>query len=194
MNHYVLKNGKIILINQLNRQPKILRGTAEHFISDYKEFLKRKQLNDQELKEADEEAKQIYDKIISYANEPPANEYLKEFDDNLPDTKIWNLRLKEYIDEHQKQPNYLDTSLLYSECYIYRTFISPFLKSKYFKDYDAFEKTKRDGLLRSRIAATKLIEFASNISNRIKEKKSTIEEEFEHFTEFALWGNFYTEI
>lgn len=131
----------------------------------------------------------MHKSIHEYINKPPANEFLTPIDDNYPDVDLWNLRLEEYIKEHQKRPNYLDTSILYTEFYIYRSVASAFFKSKYFKDFDVFEKTKQDGFLRSKIASTRLIEFTSGISDRIKEKKSTVKEEFTNFLRFALWGN-----
>lgn len=174
------------------RQPNIFRKSADHFINNYKEYLKDKQLTEQQLNEADEEANRIYSEIKTYAEIPPKNEYLTKIEDDYPDVDLWNLRLEEHIKEHNgQQPNYLDTSILWTECYMYRSIASFFFRSKYFKDYDIFEKTKREGLLSSRIAAAKLIEFTSEIASRIKDGKSSCEEEFENFIQVALWGNYF---
>lgn len=162
-------------------------------IEHYKEFLKNKHiakpLSEAELNEAGEEARKIRDEIEQYLKKPINNEYLTRIEDDCPDVDLWNRRLDEYVVEHQKQPNYYDTSILWTECFMYRTLMSAFLKSKYFKDFDVFEKIKQGGLYSSRIAATKLVEHTANIANRLKENQTTCEEEFENFLSFALWGN-----
>lgn len=186
------------------RQPKILRRAADHFLKDYKKYLAKKEvaLSEQELAEADEDAKKIYKSIYDYSEKPPANTNIERITDDYPDARLWNLRLLEYVRQHRKQPNYLDTSTLWAETYIYRSLASIFFKSKYFKEYDAFDQIKQDGLLRQQIAATKLIEHTAGISERVKAgtdtpststviatEPATEKTEFATYLRFALWGN-----
>ena len=172
------------------RQPNIMRKSADHFLAAYKEFLKSKQLTEQQLSEADEEAKQVHEEIYKFAEKPPKNANLEKIEDDLPDIHLWHLRLEEYVKQHNGvQPNYLDAPLLWTECVFYRTLASIFHRSTYFKDFDAFAKIKRGALLDAEAAATKLIEVTAGISHRIQAGKSTCEEEFENFLQFAVWGN-----
>ena len=172
------------------RQPVIMRKSADLFLSTYKQFLKHKQLTDQQLLEADEEAKRVHEEIYKFAERPPKNEVLERIADDLPDTHLWNLRLEEYLKQHDgRQPTYLDAPLLWTECVFYRTLASIFHRSTYFKEFDAFEEIKRGGLLDAQSAATKLIEVTAGIADRIQSGKSTCEDEFENFLQFAVWGN-----
>lgn len=145
-------------------------------------------MTEQELKEANEQANSIYDEITRYVKEPEDDCPLTPIDDDHPDVDQWNRKLNDWIRTHDEVPRYMNTPFLLTECYMYRRLMSPFFKSKYFKAYDVFENTKRNGFIRSRSISTSLVEYAAGISDRIKANKTTCEEEFEIFLHFALWG------
>ena len=172
------------------KQPNLARKSADYFLSTYKQFLKDKQLTDQQWAEADEEAKRVHEEIYKFAEKITKNENLERIDDDLSDVHLWDLKLEEYLKQHNgAQPNNLDTPLLWTQCVFYRTLVSIFHRSTYFKQFDVFEKTKKGSLLDAEAAATKLIEVTAGIADRIQSGKSTCEEEFESFLQFAVWGN-----
>jgi len=175
------------------RIPRIFVEVADHFINTYDKYLQvkyaDKPLTDEQLKEANDEAKDIYEKTIEYSKEPTVNCPFKPINDDYLDAYIWNERLKKLNED--KVATYLNTPFLFTECYMYRRLMVPFFKSKYFKDYDVFIQIKQDGIIKSRQFAINIIEYVANVQSRINDKKSTDEQEFETFLHLALWGNHF---
>ena len=172
------------------KQPNLLRKSADYFLSAYKKFLKAKPLTNEQLAEAEEDAKRVHKAIYEFAEKLTKNENLERIEDDLPDVHLWNLKFDEYLEQHNGvQPNNLEAPLLLTQCFFYRTLVSIFQRSAYFKGFDAFEQTKKGSLLDSQTAATKLIEVTAGISERIQSGKSTCEEEFENFLQSAVWAN-----
>lgn len=163
-----------------DRVPNIIVKGLDYFVRTWRVYLERKhgKLPADEVEKANEEAKSVIESFSKLRYELTTNKPLIRLDDQWEDVNLWNAALDDYIKEHGKEPTYFDSPMLYTECYIYRSICSAFQKTKYFKNFDLFLQIKRDGLVAAERATTQLMEYATKISERIKEGKSTIKEEF----------------
>lgn len=97
-----------------------------------------------QLSKAEEETKELIEKLAKLKYELQTNKQIEPIISELSDTKLWNEYIKNEFKEHNGSLEYFSVSWLFSECYIYRAMREIFVKSKYFKNYDQFTYIKQD--------------------------------------------------
>ncbi|KAG2229726.1 hypothetical protein BDF21DRAFT_116454 [Thamnidium elegans] len=147
-------------------------------ITDVKQTI-AEETNEERAKEGLDIVKQIEQIKTELAQDA----VLRPIQDNRADTKTWN----EHIKKHFEGSTWHNGTWLFNECYIYRRLAEIFFNSKYWFDYDCFERQKNDTFKGSHQAVFDLARKMPELILPMSEEK--LEIVYHELIQVCLWGN-----
>lgn len=99
--------------------PNIIVKALDYFCRTWKVYLEKKngRLPEEDVKKAEEEAKEIMAAFSKLRYELMTNKPLAKLEDQWEDVNLWNSTLETYIKEHGTEPIYFDAPMLYTGWY-----------------------------------------------------------------------------
>lgn len=107
------------------------------------------QLKGEDQIAAENETKDLIEKLAKLKYELTTNKPFVELNSNLEDTKLWNDCLRTEL-ERTKDVTWFNVSWLYAECYVYRRIREIFYCSKYYQRFDPFDHNKKESFQNSK--------------------------------------------
>ncbi|XP_065308505.1 uncharacterized protein [Dermacentor albipictus] len=138
--------------------------------------------------EAREETKLVVARLAKLRNEMVTNKPMVRIEDDFEDADIWNSVLNEYATKHSCKPRWFEAPWLYIETYFYRRIFEAFQLTTKLRDYDPFNKLKRDALYGSFSAVRALCDFLRRDTPR-DATVETLQPTTYRLIEVSLWGN-----
>ncbi|XP_075537851.1 uncharacterized protein LOC142572551 [Dermacentor variabilis] len=138
--------------------------------------------------EAREETKFVVARLAKLRNEMVTNKPMVRIEDDFEDADIWNSVLNEYTTKHGCEPRWFEAPWLYIETYFYRRIFEAFQLTTKLRDYDPFNKVKRDALYGSFSAVRALCDFLRRNTPR-DATVETLQRTTYRLIEVSLWGN-----
>ncbi|KAI9294846.1 DUF89-domain-containing protein [Neoconidiobolus thromboides FSU 785] len=159
------------------RTPKSIDTVIEHL-----EAISNESKKDDPLKF--EQGQQVVEKLLRLKYELMNNKEIRQLEDKIPDLGVWNKRL--YEEASGQSISYLDASMMFSECLIYRSISGIMSNFSRWEAVDAFEISKKSSF-RSCLDEVRVI--AKNCDTLFNLSQSNEKETFLNMLHICLWGN-----